>query len=101
MRTGAERLDQLKVLLAQDFTRVAHGLLGGVLVDLVRAQRVSLGLPLRKRALLLLARLVHSRVVAVVQRAGRLARTLLLLAVVLNGVQQAVDGRHGCCANRW
>ena len=97
MRTGAERLDQLKVLLAQDFTRVADSLLLRVLVNLVRAQCMSVGLPLYERALLLLARLVHGRVVAVVQRNRGLARTLLLFPVVLNGVEQPVDGgRHGC-----
>jgi hypothetical protein len=96
MRTRAERLDQLEVVLAQHLGRVAHGLARGVHVDLVGAERVLVGLPLRQLLLLLLARLVHGRVGAVVQRARMRRRgTLPLFAVVLQRVQQLEGSRHG------
>lgn len=93
---GAEGLDELKVLLAQQLARVADGLVVRVLVDLVWGEGARVGLPLGEGALLGLARLVHGRVVAVVQRDRGLARALFLFAVVLDRVEQPVDGgRHG------
>lgn len=94
MRTGAERLDELKVVLSQHFGRMANGLLLRVNVDLVKAQRVLLGLPLRQMVLLFLARLVHGRISAVVQGAGM--RRFFLVPVVLHGVEHVLEGsRHG------
>lgn len=77
---------------------MADDLLVRVYVDFVGAEGALLVLPLRQGVLLLLARAVHGRVVAVVQRArvlrGRGA--LFGLSVVLDGVQQLVDGSgHG------
>jgi hypothetical protein len=97
---GAQRLDQLKVLLAQHLGRVADGLRLRVALDLVGAQGVLLVLPLRQRVLLFLARAVHGRVVAVVQRAGVVLglRAILLVAQVLARMQQAVHRRRHACS---
>jgi len=70
MRTRSQRLDQLKIFLAQHLGRVADGLLLRINVDLIGRQRMLLRLPLRQVLLLFLARPVHGRVGAVVERAG-------------------------------
>lgn len=82
---------------------MADDLLFGVNVDLVWGEGVLLVLPLGKRVFLLLARGVHGRVVAVVQRARVIVlRTLLLFAMVLHRVQQVLHrGRHGCRCRNW
>lgn len=85
---SAQRLDQLKVLLAQHLGRVPHDLLLRIDVDLVRAERVLLGLPPGQRLLLLLAWAVHGLVAPVVQRAGVVR--LFLVAHVLARVEQTV-----------
>ena len=66
MRTRAQRLDQLKVFLAQDLGGVADGLLLRINVNLIRAECVLLRLPLRQLLLLFLARPVHGGIGAVV-----------------------------------
>jgi hypothetical protein len=97
---GAQCLDQLKVFLAQHLGRVADGLRLRVALDLVGAQDALMVLPLGQRVLLFLARAVHGRVVAVVQRAGVVLRlrAILLVAQVLSWVQQAVHRRRHACS---
>lgn len=107
-RTSSQGFDQFKVFLPQDCARVAHHLLV-LIVYLAGAQRVLLVLPLRQSALLVLARLVHGRVLALVRGRLLLRGLVRLLAGVGVPVRMRVEelmhggAGHGCVLRlrRW